>query len=100
MNTWIITAGRKCCQEVYGDGFERAWRFAQFQIESETKPVFELIEVPGGNGKVDSIDVYDCGYDVELIEQSGIHWEEGEWDEDTSFVEHCYIWEFTIEEAL
>jgi hypothetical protein len=35
--------------------------------EDSSPPQFELVEVPGGDGAADSIDMNSCGYDTELI---------------------------------
>jgi hypothetical protein len=98
MKKWIVSSGRKCCEEHYQNGYKVAWRSAQFELYSRQRPVFELIAVPEGDGKLDSIDIYNCGYDVELIEQSDGWWCEGDFDIESP-AESCYLWNFTVEEA-
>ena len=94
---WIVRSGHKSCEEHYKNDYKVAWRVAEFVVYSNKKPVFELIAVPGGNGVKDSIDIYNCGYEVDLIIQDGAWWDEGTYDQDES-TESCYLWNFTVEE--
>ena len=96
---WIVRSGRKCCEEWYENGYKVAWRTAEFIVYSNKKPVFELVEVPGGDGLKDSIDIYNCGYEVDLVLQEGGWWDEGTWSEDAG-VDSCWLWDFTVEELV
>jgi hypothetical protein len=44
------------------------FRWGTWTVETEgtTPPEFTLCEVPGGNGAVDSVNMYDNGYETEL----------------------------------
>ena len=95
---WIVRSGFKSCEEHYENGYKVAWRTAEFVVYSNKKPVFELIAVPEGNGVKDSIDIYDCGYEVDLVLQDGAWWSEGTYDKE-AFTESCYLWNFTVEES-
>lgn len=59
------------------------FRWGTFTVETEDGeiPELELVEVPGGDGNVDSVDMYNCGYDVELQSLDDGCWEDYEWPE-------------------
>jgi len=81
MATWTIkTYHKKNCQEVEhwsqdnGDGritVTNGYRYGEWTVETtdDNPPEFEFTEVPGGNGKRDSIDMYNCqGSNIESVD--------------------------------
>jgi len=84
MATWTVsTYYKKSCQEVEsyhqreGDGVvtvTNGFRYGEWTVETtdNNPPEFEFTEVPGGDGKKDSIDMLDCEINniesVELVE--------------------------------
>ena len=81
MTTWTVkTHYKKSCEQhehyVQREGNGRilvtdGFRFAEFTVETsdDNFPQFEFIEVPGGNGKKDSLDMYSLeGNNIESSE--------------------------------
>jgi len=84
MNQWnVSTYYKKNVQEVEiwyqreGNGrvtVTNGFRFGEWTVDTtdDNPPVFEFTEVPGGNGKKDSINMLDCSYNninsVDLVE--------------------------------
>jgi hypothetical protein len=84
MATWTVsTYYKKSCQEVEhwvrreGDGritTTNGFRYGEWTVETtdDNPPEFEFTEVPGGDGKTDSINMLDCEVNniesVELVE--------------------------------
>ena len=72
MATWTVsTYYKKSCEEVEtyhqrnGDGIvtvRNGFRYGEWTVETsdDNPPQFEFVEVPGGDGKRDSIDMLDC----------------------------------------
>jgi hypothetical protein len=83
MATWTVkTYYKKSCQEVEhwvqreGDGritVTNGFRWGEWTVETsdDNPPEFDFVEVPGGDGKRDSINMLDCSYknieNVELV---------------------------------
>ena len=86
MATWTVkTYYKKSCQEVEywvrreGKGrltVTNGFRWGSWTVETsdDNPPEFEFVEIPGGNGAKDSINMLDCSVnnieEVELIEMS------------------------------
>jgi hypothetical protein len=84
MAQWnVSTYYKKSCQEVEiwyqreGDGrvtVTNGFRFGEWTVETtdDNPPEFEFTEVPGGDGKKDSINMLECSYNnidsVDLVE--------------------------------
>jgi hypothetical protein len=84
MATWnVSTYYKKSCQEVEnwvqskGDGritIVNGYRYGEWIVETtdDNPPEFEFVEVPGGDGKKDSINMLDCEVNniesVDLVE--------------------------------
>ena len=70
MANWIVkTLDKKSIEEhqhFYKDGktivYVTGWRWGEWEVETndDNPPEFEFTFVPGGNGKKDSIDMYNC----------------------------------------
>lgn len=64
------------------------WRSGSWSVTTsdDNPPEFEFDYVPGGDGKLDSIDMYNCSgsniEDVELIETFDGCWEDVQWPDD------------------
>ena len=97
MKQWRLIAGKHNTVEAMDQGGFVNWKRASWIIESDTKPVFELVSVPGGDGKVDSICIEDMSYDyeVEMMEDA----QDEHIDMENTFVDNTYIWNFRIEEV-
>ena len=96
---WKLIAGRHSTEQQFEDGNKATWRAAEWVVYSDDEPEFELIEVPGGDGKVDSICIEDLPYDVELeyMFDGDLHGLEEE-DLEDSIVDATYVWNFRVEE--
>jgi hypothetical protein len=116
MATWTVsTYYKKSCQETEywsqknGDGkliFTNGFRYGKWTVETtdDNPPEFEFVEVPGGDGKRDSIDMCDCEVNniesVDLVEMfDGGCWVDTEF-EDLTEEEEEEIQEFINENSI
>jgi len=97
MKKWRLIAGKWNTAERMDCGVYVNWKRASWIIESDTKPVFDLVSVPGGDGKVDSICIEDMpyDYDIEMMEDP----QDDDVDMENTFVDNTYIWNFRVEET-
>ena len=96
MATWkVSTYYKKSCEEhehYVKDGMtivrKTGWRWSGFIVETsdDNPPEFEFDFVPGGDGKKDSIDMYNCyGNNIESVELDSMTdgcWEDYDWPDD------------------
>jgi hypothetical protein len=116
MATWTVsTYYKKSCQEVEhwvrreGEGritVTNGFRYGEWTVETsdDELPEFEFTEVPGGDGKKDSINMLDCSVnnieEVELVEMfDGGCWYDVEF-EDLTEEEEEEIQEFIDENSI
>jgi hypothetical protein len=96
---WKLIAGRWSTEQQMEDGNKISWRNAEWVIYSDEEPEFELVEVPGGDGQVDSIRIEALPYEVEMLSMYGgdLHGLDEE-DIEESIVDWTYVWNFRVEE--
>ena len=96
---WKLIAGRYSTEQQMEDGGAITWRNAEWVIYSDEEPEFELIEVPGGDGEVDSICIEELPYEVEMLSMFGGDLRGIEEDDlEESIVDATYVWNFRVEE--
>jgi len=82
------------------------WRAGSWLVTTsdDNPPEFEFDYVPGGDGNLDSVDMYNCPgpniEDVELIETWDGCWEEVDWPEDMDDDERERLEELVDEEGF
>lgn len=78
MPTWYAKTTQKKCVEEHQIWTKNnltirhitGYRWGEFNIHTEDNnpPTFELKAVPGGDPNLDSIDMWNCGYESDLVE--------------------------------
>ena len=114
MAIWAVsTYYKKSCEEHEywtKDGqtiiHKTGWRWAGFTVETtdDNPPEFEFDFVPGGDGKKDSIDMYNCpGSNIDNVELDSMTdgcWDDIEWPEDMDEEERERLQELIDEEGI
>ena len=96
---WKLIAGRYCTEQQFETGGSVVWRNAEWVIYSDEEPEFELVEVPGGDGQVDSIRIEALPYEVEMLGMTnGDLYGLEENDLEENIVDWTYVWNFRVEE--
>jgi hypothetical protein len=86
--------------------YQTGWRGGSYTVTTsdDNPPEFEFVEVPGGDGRRDSIDMYNCCEnnieEVELIETYDGWWAEIEWPDDMDEEEQQRLQELIDEEGV
>jgi hypothetical protein len=86
--------------------YQTGWRGGSWTVTTsdDNPPEFEFVEVPGGDGRRDSIDMYNCCEnnieEVELIETYDGWWAEIEWPDDMDEEEQQRLQEIIDEEGV
>jgi hypothetical protein len=86
--------------------YQTGWRGGSWTVTTsdDNPPEFEFVEVPGGDGRRDSIDMYNCCEnnieEVELIETYDGWWAEIEWPDDMDEEEQQRLQELIDEEGV
>jgi len=86
--------------------YQTGWRGGSWTVTTsdDNPPEFEFVEVPGGDGRRDSIDMYNCCEnnieEVELIETYDGWWAEIEWPDDMDEEEQQRLQEIIDEEGI
>lgn len=109
----VSTYYKKSCEEhqhFVKDGmtiiYKNGYRWATFDIETsdDNPPEFEFTEVPGGDGKCDSIDMYGpSGSNIEsseLVSMGDGCWADIEWPDDMDEEEQERLQELIDEEGI
>lgn len=114
MATWTVSTYHKKSIEEHEhfvkDGqeiiYQTGWRGGSWTVTTsdDNPPEFEFVEVPGGDGRRDSIDMNNCYEnnidEVELIETFDGWWAEIEWPDDMDEEEQERLQELIDEEGI